>query len=389
MATESFDPKPSGAAFQAPLDLSYEAGLVFSKLIAGVYAGLHPVNILLAGVALCLVGVVSSWLQAATEVSAESVTSIARTELTATWERPPLVVGLSGASANPLAIATELMQPWSELAWSELVRGSFWRQAVLCLWGVVVWSWAGTMICRSSALRLGRVDHQWWDVVRFTNQHFLDSLFSILIPLVAVAALAAPLVAVGWLLVWDWTSIVGAPLAVVGSVFGLLMGIVLLGVVLAWPLMFPAIAFEGRDSFESISRSYAYILQRPVHAFLVAVAAIAIGSITGFVIELFCALSAGGYSWALSWGANAWDSQRLGELLQTPAAEGSWMLRYWSTPLLRTSDAGFAFLGRAAGYAMFWGLASGAYLLLRRYLDQTPLDEIYRPGQGTLKALDT
>jgi hypothetical protein len=249
MATESFDPKPSGAAFQAPLDLSYEAGLVFSKLIAGVYAGLHPVNVLLAGVALCLVGVVSSWLPAASEVSAESVTSIARTELTATWERPPLVVGLSGASANPLAIATELMQPWSEL-----VRGSFWRQAVLCLWGVVVWSWAGTMICRSSALRLGRVDHQWWDVVRFTNQHFLDSLFSILIPLVAVAALAAPLVAVGWLLVWDWTSIVGAPLALVGSVFGLLMGIVLLGVVLAWPLMFPAIAFEGRDSFESLNR---------------------------------------------------------------------------------------------------------------------------------------
>lgn len=382
MAAESLDSKPSGAAFQSPFDISFEAGLVFSKLMAAVYAGLHPVNVLLALLALLLVGCVSTWLPGSMETGMQAIATGTVGEPAAKVVPGPMSVAWIGSTTNPLWIASELMQPWADL-----FRASFWRQMVICFWGLVVWSWVGTMICRSTALRLGRVDHQWWDVVRFTNQHYLDSLFSILIPLAALAALALPLAVTGWLLVWDWTSIVGAPMAALGSVFGLLMGVILLGLILGWPLMFPAIAFEGRDSFESISRAYAYILQRPIHAFLVAVAAVAIGSLVGAVIELFCSLSASGYAWALSWGANAGNADRFSQLLQS-SGEGPMIGRYWSGPMLRTSVEGFSFLARAASYSMFWALASGMYLLLRRYLDQTPLDEVYRPGQATLKPLD-
>lgn len=382
MAAESQDSKPSGAAFQSPFDISFEAGLVFSKLMAAVYASLHPVNVLLALLALLLVGCVSEWLPGSVEIETEAIARGTAGEAPAYVVPGPTSVATIGSTTSPLWIAAELMQPWANL-----FRESFWRQMVICLWGLVVWSWVGTMICRSTALRLGRVDHHWWDVVRFTNQHYLDSLFSILIPLAALAALALPLAVTGWLLVWDWTSIVGAPVAALGSVFGLLMGVILLGLILSWPLMFPAIAFEGRDSFESISRAYAYILQRPIHAFVVAVAAVAIGSLVGSVIELFCSLSASGYAWALSWGANAGNADRFSQLLQT-SGEGPMIVRYWAGPLLRTSVEGFTFLARAASYSMFWGLASGIYLLLRRYLDQTPLDEVYRPGLATLKPLD-
>ncbi len=384
MAAESIDSKPSGPAFQAPLDLSFEASLIFSKLIAGVYASLHPINVLVAGVALLLVVGVDTWLPGAPELAIENLAAASATEVPGNVVPAPGLFERIGTTTNPLVIASELMQPWADL-----VHSRFWRQAMICLGALLVWSWAGTMICRSVAMRIGRVDHQWLDVVRFANQHFLDSLFSILIPLAAVVGLAIPLMVMGWLLVWDWTSILGAPLAALGSVFGLLIGVVLLGLFLAWPLMFPAIAFEGRDSFESISRAYAYVMQRPIHACLIALAAIAIGSVTGTVIEWFCSLSANGYVWALSWGANAANADRLSELLAVPNAEASGIAQYWAGPLLRTSQAGFSFLARAAGYSMFWGLASGAYLLLRRYLDQTPVDEVCRPGQATLKPLDT
>lgn len=384
MATESIDSKPSGPAYQAPFDLSFEVSLIFSKLIAGVYASLHPINVLIAGVALFLVIGVDAWLPGAPELATENLADAKATEVPGKFVPEFPIFERVGTTTNPLVIASELTHPWADL-----VRGRFWRQAVICLWALLVWSWAGTMICRSIALRIGRIDHQWLDVVRFANQHFLDSLFSILIPLAAVVALAIPLMATGWLLVWDWTSILGAPLAALGSVLGLLIGVVLLGLFLAWPLMFPAIAFEGRDSFESISRAYAYVMQRPIHACVIALAAIAIGSVTGTVIEWFCSLSANGHAWALSWGANAAHADRLSELLAAPTTPAPAIAQYWSGPWLRTSQEGFSFLARAAGYSMFWGLASGAYLLLRRYLDQTPVDEIYRPGQSTLKPLDT
>lgn len=395
MATENSDPKPSGAAFQAPLDLSYEAGVILSTLVGAVYASLHPVSVVLAGVALGLIGLCSAWLpipsdigneigdEIGVEIPAEQVALVSENAPLNELPSLPSSFAVAASGTNPMVVAAELMQPWVEL-----VGDRFWFQALLCLWSLVVWSWVGTMICRRTALRLGQVDHQWIDVVRFTHRHFLDSLFSILIPLAAVAALALPLVVMGFFLAWEWTSVIAAPFLLVGAGLGLLMGVVLLGLILSWPLMFPAIAFEGRDSFESISRAYAYILQRPVHAFVVAGAAILIGSITGYVIELFCVLSAGGYTWSLSWGANAFDGEHLERLLAKPTGGTAVAIEYWTSPLLQVGRSGILFLGRAAGYSMFWGLASGAYLLLRRYLDQTPLDEIHRPGVGMLQPLD-
>lgn len=382
MPAENLDPKPSGAAFQAPVDFSFEASLIGAKLIGGVYASLHPLNVFVAAIALLLLGgIEKSWPSSEATVVSTGELVAEQVDLVSTTLTPS--ASLVSNNFGPMTVAAELMQPWFDSP-----RSRWGRSLVLGLFGLLVWSWVGTMICRHSALSLVRADHRWSEIFRFTNQHYLDALFSFLIPLAAVAALCLPLVFCGWLLVGDWLSILGAPLAVLGSIFGLLIGVVLLGFVLGWPLMLPAIAFEGRDSFESISRAYAYILQRPLHSIVVALAAIVIGSMTGYVVEFFFSLSADGYLWALSWGANAGDAQRLSELLQSTEPGASSIVQNWTSPWLRTGLAAFALLGRAAAYAMFWGLASGSYLLLRRYLDQTPLDEVYRPGLAALKPLE-
>jgi hypothetical protein len=384
MAIETADPKPSGAAFQAPLDLSFEVGLIFSRLLTAIYASLHPINVVLAALALLLIhGAELSWTNSEKPTVSEMLVTpvMDMPNNFGFGDQSPSFFRVSGV--GPVVVAEELMRPW----W-ELVHRNWWRGLFLALFSLAVWSWVGTMICRHVALNLGSLDYTWREVFRFTNQHYLDSLFSILIPLAAVTAILLPLALCGGLLVGDWTSILGAPLALIGTVAGLLVGVILLGLVLAWPLMFPAIAFEGRDSFESISRAYAYILQRPLHALLLAATAWAFGTAVAFGIELFCSLSAGGYVWALSWGANVGDGQRLAELLQSANAGESAIIQYWTTPVLRTGVEGFYFLGRAASFSVFWGLASGVYLLLRRYLDQTPLDEVYRPGQATLKPLE-
>jgi hypothetical protein len=64
------------------------------------------------------------------------------------------------------------------------------------------------------------------------------------------------------------------------------------------------------------------------------------------------------------------------------------ILHVWTGPWLRTLFAGFGLLNMAAQQVVFWGLSVSIYQLMRRSLDQTPLDEIYQPGQAMLKPLD-
>ncbi len=376
------DANPSGTAFAAPWDVSYELHLVGSRLLAGICASLHPLNLVVAMLALSLVGG-AAWVLMDETAGADGPFLIVAGEAIGA----PRMFWAGGGDfweQTPYAAARWHMQPWWRL--SAARGGDFWLQLLVCGWGLVVWSWAATAICRSTALRMLGVDFHWSDVFHFTNRHFWDALFSILIPLVAVVVLSLPLVFVGWLLAGDVLSVLGSLVAVSLSWVGLLTGLLLLGLSLSWPLMFSALAVEGRDSFESISRAYAYLLQRPVTLLGLALAGLILGGMVNYLIEWFFYLSAASYEWGLAWGANALNSERLTTVVQ-PQESDAPILHVWTGPWLRALFVGFGLLNLAAQQLVFWGLAVAIYLLMRRSLDQTPLDEIYQPGQATLKPL--
>ena len=56
------------------------------------------------------------------------------------------------------------------------------------------------------------------------------------------------------------------------------MALLLLGLAFGWPLMWATISTEGTDSFDALSRSYAYVFQRPLrYLFYVVVRAYSAG----------------------------------------------------------------------------------------------------------------
>jgi hypothetical protein len=380
------DSRPSGAAFSAPWDVSYELHLVGSQMLSAIYACLHPVNLIVAASAWLVVSGVTGLLIGL--VSGDAASG----ELAGWATADGWVVGSSSTGGTdvllglqtPYSAARLHLLPWWQLASSS--GSGFWWQLLICLWGLVVWSWAVTVICRSTALRMLRVDFSWLDVFHFANRHFADAVFSILIPLSAVVVLALPLVLVGGMLAGDIVSLLGSLLVVLLGPVGLLTGLLLAGLTLSWPLMFPALAVEGRDSFESISRAYAYLLQRPVTLLGLALVGWIFGGIVIGVIDWFCYYSASSYEWGLSWGANALQSERFATILE-PSEQDSQVLHLWTGPWVRMALAGFGLLSLAAQQAVFWGLSVAIYLLMRRALDQTPLDEIYQPGRSMLKPL--
>ena len=95
--------------------------------------------------------------------------------------------------------------------------------------------------------------------------------------------------------------------------------------------------------------------------------------------------------WALSWGANLGQENRMSELLN-PIAEGEQatasVVTHFSSPVLLFWSGLIYWLVRAAGYSVFWGLSTGVYLLMRHYLDQTPLDAIYVEEKSKLDDLE-
>ena len=134
------------------------------------------------------------------------------------------------------------------------------------VWAVVVWALFGGAITRIAAWHLTRGETL-GPITAF--QHALAKWPALaggpLVSLIAAAALAVPLVLAGFVMRLDLFALITGLLWVSALCWGLLLAVVLLGLLLGWPLMWATIGVERSDAFDSVSRCYAYVYQRPLH----------------------------------------------------------------------------------------------------------------------------
>ena len=206
-------------------------------------------------------------------------------------------------------------------------------------------------------------------------------------PLLAVGVLCIPTFVLGLLLGFDiGVMLVGLLWFIVVGI-SIVMGILLLGLMFGWPLMIASVACEGQNSFDSMTRSFAYVLQRPFHYLCYALVAILFGGITWFLVSSVADGMVGLTYWSVSWGANITgeditgvdridqlvlgmplDDQ--GNLTETsPMYAGRSLINFWNA-VIKSLAAAFL-------YGLFWCLSSAVYLLLRKDVDQTEMDEIF------------
>ncbi len=87
---------------------------------------------------------------------------------------------------------------------------------------------------------------------------------------------------------------VGGPLIAIllplALLSGFIMGLILVGTAAGWPLFVPAVATEGTDAFDAVSRGFSYVYSRPWHYVWYQLVSTAYGYVSiGFVI-LFAVL---------------------------------------------------------------------------------------------------
>lgn len=280
-------------------------------------------------------------------------------------------------TANPIEhVWKELSLPFIALFDAEATP-SFMAYWLLCsLWALLVWAVFGAGITRTAAVALAADERvSWAAMLGHVKSRWTGYFTAPLWPLLGVVLAALPIVCAGCFMRWEPTIWIGAilwPIFLGGGVF---MAVLLLGLLFGWPLMWATISTEGTDSFDALSRSYAYTFQRPLHYLLYTLVAGVLGVLGWLLVSNFAAGVIHVTYWAASFGAGRERIAAVmtGETLGVIGGAGATLLRVW-VDVVRLLAVGFL-------YSYFWTAATAIYFLLRRDVDATEMDEVFLEDQ--------
>lgn len=251
---------------------------------------------------------------------------------------------------------------------------------LLCgLWAIAVWALFGGAITRIAAMKLGREESVGTvEALRFARKKWASYFAAPLFPLLGVLLAVIPMALAGFAMrLAVGTFVMGLfwPLMLVG---GVVMSIFLLGLTFGWPLMWSTISTEGNDSFDALSRSYSYVFQRPLQFLFYAAVAIFLGLLGWLLAFGFSQTVVYLTEWAASWGSGGARMDFVfGRTVEGPSgmtSAGATMIAFWAG-CVHLLVLGFV-------YSYFWTASSAIYLLLRRDVDGTDMDEVYVADQA-------
>jgi hypothetical protein len=292
-------------------------------------------------------------------------------------------------------------------------RATFWVYVyllLLILWLLVVWAFFGGVITRMAVLQLsGKEGGGLREAIAYVRNRYLSYLVSPVVPIALIGFLVLCCMLFGIL---HWAPLFGD---LIDGLFwwlpllaGLVMTLLLVGMV-GYPMMYTTLSAEGSDTFDALSRSYNYVYESPWHYLWYSAVAIAYGAVLTLFVVIVGSLTTYFAKWGVAkfpaWGADRspeylfiYSPESLGWrklLLEgSPAAitdtgdpvnrsaheaymnnyawwnhMGAGMVSFWVT-LVFMMVIGFS-------YSYFWTAATQIYLLMRKRVDETEMDEVY------------
>jgi hypothetical protein len=284
--------------------------------------------------------------------------------------------GLTGALAEAASRVTDppstVTAPFLSMFSIEPPPGEFWHGVLGALWAIVVWGLIGGAIARIAVVQVARGERVGLSTaVRFALGKGRSLIFAPLTPFFGVAFFAAlcAIMGAGYQIRSQIVLSVLGVFAFLPLLAGLVMAIILLGLAVGWPLMHATIAAEAEDSFDALSRSYAYVYESPSRYAAYTALAWALGTIGVLVVGVFTRAVENLAIWGLSFGA---PDDQLINLFRTgwanDASTAAVIHTGWIT-ILHLLAYGWVF-------SYFWTSAAIIYLLLRHDVDGTDWADI-------------
>lgn len=291
---------------------------------------------------------------------------------------------------------------------------------LIILWTILTWSFFGGAITRMASVQVARPTERvgMGEAIRFTISRYRAFVASQLLPFAFLAGITVILLIYGFfeILIPGLGDVliagVGFPLVLL---FGLIMAVVVAGLV-GWPLMYATISTEGSDSFDAISRSYSYVYQAPWQYLWYGFLALVYGAVLVFFVGLMGSLLVylGKFGMSLPAGM-FWEEREPSYLFRFAPTSYGWrdlmlvgsqyvetqpvvlntgrvtqMYQFQPSYLSKLAfynDVGSAMVAfwlfllflmvLGFGYSFFWSASSIVYLLMRRKVDDTEIDEVH------------
>ncbi|MEJ2648017.1 MAG: hypothetical protein P8016_06375 [Sedimentisphaerales bacterium] len=246
-----------------------------------------------------------------------------------------------------VGVVTNIREFFESLEWA--IKYHFVYCVIFFIIVLAAMSAAGGSICRIAALQNAQGEKPGLtEAVRFSTKRFKSLFTAPLLPFFIIFVVGILIFIPGLLgnipKAGDIILGLGMPLALFA---GTLIAVVLIGAIAGFNLMFPAVAYDGSDSFDSISRSFSYVYARPWRMlFYTSIAAI-YGSICySFVrIVTFLALAvAHVFLWLVIWTNNSTGQENRIDAI-------------WPKPEFRT------FFGTSTVAAVTWPEKIGHFLI--------------------------
>ncbi|MGE3821273.1 MAG: hypothetical protein AB7I30_17805 [Isosphaeraceae bacterium] len=326
-------------------------------------AAANPRRLILAAVGLLL-----------TQMGWEGLDRVFTQTIAVTPDRVPAWEWEAVDPSRPADLITRVAEPFALLTAPfrrEFSMGNdpatFAHAGLAALWVVVVWGLIGGALARIAVVDVARHERVSLSrAVRFAWKKWAPLIGTPLIPIVGVVVVGSLIAGFGLLYRVPGGPTVAGALAILPLLGGLLLTLILIGLGAGWPLMHAAVAAEAEDGFDAMSRSYAYVYQRPwLYAAYAALAAL-VGCVGLVLFQTFVGLVTHLTAWALALGGPPEVVATLfGDGQEKVAASASATHGVWLGVI--------GLVTRAWVHSAFWTAAAVIYLLLRRDVDGKPI----------------
>ena len=241
------------------------------------------------------------------------------------------------------------------------------QNPALLLWlfnVILIWTLCGGLLCRIVAVRLTIDESEsMGNLLLFLRKRGTGFISAPILVLLGIVCCFLPVKIAGWMLAVPLLNTVIAILFPIPFVFACLTVFFALVLAVGFMLLFAAVSVDGSDGFDAISRMFSYVCQRPLHYVVYWTCCGILGYLGLQLVQFLIFYPAIHLCW------------------NTVPADSNSLISFWASL--------FALIPIAYVFAWFWTSSVAIYLLLRRSVDATPFNEVYRVAPPKVRSLPT